>query len=169
MLRFRNPRTQRFRIAMATAMFAALAGAPLILGFTRPQSTASLAPAEVPGFIGAYANGLTAMGTAGLVALPLALIFCFLLIAGQSREVNRRYLAQGARSRRNLLETARTLAIIFGGVGLIVGSLSGLYAALMVARPDLYLELPIPFFTFNLAIPCLLGGGVLYAAGRFNR
>jgi hypothetical protein len=40
---------------------------------------------------------------------------------------------------------------------------------MMVARPDLYRELPLPFFTFQLAIPCLLIGGVLYAAGRVNR
>ena len=167
MLRFRNPRTQRFRIAMGAAMFAALAGAPLVLGLTRPAPDAG--PAEAPGIVGAYAHGLSSMGTAGMIALPLALLFCSWLIAGQNREVSRRYLAKGARRRRNLLEAARTLAIIFGGVGLIVGSLSGLYAAMMTARPDLFLGPPIPFFSFSLAIPCLLGGGVLYAAGRINR
>ena len=152
---------------MGAAMFAALAGAPLILGLTRPAPGA--APAEVPGFVGVYTHGLTSMGVAGMVALPLALIFCFWLIAGQNREVGRRYLGPSARGRRNLVENARTFAIIFGGVGIIVGSLSGLYAAMIVARPELYYELPIPLFTFSLAIPSLLIGGALYAAGRINR
>jgi hypothetical protein len=166
MLRFRKPRTQRFRIAMGAAMFAALAGAPLFLGLTRP---ALPAPQPEPGVAGLYVHGLNSMGVAGMVAMPLALLFCFWLIAGQSREVGRRYLNPGARNRRNLVENARTFAIIFGSVGIIVGSLSGLYSAMMVARPDLYMELPIPFFTFSLAIPCLLIGGALYAAGRINR
>ena len=166
MLRFRKPRTQRFRIAMGAAMFATLAGAPLFLGLTRP---ALPAPQPDPGVAGLYAQGLNSMGVAGMVALPLAFLFCFWLIVGQSREVGRRYLNPGARNRRNLLEGARTFAVIFGGVGIIVGSLSGLYAAMIVARPDLYFELPIPVFTFSLAIPSLLIGGALYTAGRINR
>jgi hypothetical protein len=166
MLRFRKPRTQRFRIAMGAAMFATLAGAPLFLGLTRP---ALPAPQPDPGIASLYAQGLNSMGVAGMVALPLALLFCFWLIVGQTREVGRRYLNPGARNRRNLLEGARTFAVIFGGVGIIVGSLSGLYAAMIVARPELYFDLPVPFFTFSLAIPCLLIGATLYAAGRINR
>ena len=123
----------------------------------------------MPGFVGVYTHGLTSLGVAGMVAGAFALLFSFWLVAGQNREVGRRYLGPSARNRRNLVENARTFAIIFGGVGIIVGSLSGLYAAMMVARPDLYVELPIPFFTFSLAIPCLLIGGALYAAGRINR
>ena len=167
MLRFRNPRTQRFRIAMGAAVFAALAGAPLVLGLTRPAPTAT--PSEAPGIIGVYTHGLTSLGVAGIVAGVLGLMFCIGLMAGQNRQVGLRYLGKSARGRRNLVEGARTFAIIFGSVGIIVGSLSGLYAAMMVARPDLYEELPLPFFTFSLAIPCLLIGGALYAAGRINR
>jgi hypothetical protein len=166
MLRFRNPRTQRFRIAMGAAMFAALAGAPLVLGLTRPAEPAAQLD---PGIVGVYTHGLTSLGVAGIVAGVLGLIFCIGLMAGQSRQVGLRYLGKSARNRRNLVESARTFAIIFGSVGIIVGSLSGLYAAMMLARPDLYVELPIPFFTFSLAIPCLLIGGALYAAGRINR
>ncbi|HEV7693232.1 MAG TPA: hypothetical protein VGO52_20530 [Hyphomonadaceae bacterium] len=147
-------------------MFATLAGMPLFLGLTR---TALPAPQPDPGVASLYANGLHSMGVAGIVALPLAFLFCFWLIAGQSREVGRRYLNPGARNRRNLVENARTFSVIFGGVGIIVGSLSGLYAALIVARPELYSDLPIPVFTFSLAIPSLLIGGTLYAAGRINR
>jgi hypothetical protein len=155
---------------MGALMFAALAGAPLVLGFTRPAETAGEAIAhDGPGFVGVYTHGLTSLGVAGTVAGVLALIFALWLMAGQRREVNRRWLQQSSRNRRNLVETARTLGIIFGSVGIIVGSLAGLYAAIMVARPDLYMELPIPFFTFSLAIPCLLIGGAMYAAGRIGR
>jgi hypothetical protein len=156
---------------MGAAMFAALAGAPLLLGLTRPaeEPAKAVVTSEVPGVVGLYANGLTSLGIAGLVALPLAMIFAIWLMAGQQREVNRRFLGKGARNRRNLIEASRTLAIIVGSVGLIVGSLAGLYAAMMTARPDLKYELPIPFFTFELAVPCLLIGGALYAAGRLGR
>jgi hypothetical protein len=170
MLRYRNSRIQRFRIAMGVLMFGALAGTPLVLGLTRPAAEAGAASVpQVPGVVGAYAHGLTSLGLAGLVAGTLGLIFCLCLIAGQQREVNRRWLQQGARNRHNLLEGSRTLATIFGAVGIIVGSLAGLYAAMMAARPDLRYELPIPGFTFDLAVPCLLIGGVLYAAGRLGR
>jgi len=50
-----------------------------------------------------------------------------------------------------------------------VGSLAGLYAAMIALRPDLYSELPIPFFTFGLAIPSFLGGLALYVLGRLGR
>jgi hypothetical protein len=169
MLRYRNSRIQRFRIAMGALMFGALAGTPLVLGLTRPAADAGPAAPQVPSVVGVYAHGLNSLGVAGLVAGTLGLIFCLCLIVGQQREVNRRWLQQGARNRHNLREGARILATIFGAVGIIVGSLAGLYAAMMVARPDLYRELPLPFFTFELAIPSLLVGGVLYAAGRVNR
>jgi hypothetical protein len=170
MLRYRDSRIQRFRIAMCTLMFGALAGTPLVLGLTRPPSEGGPAALpDIPGVVGAYAHGLTSLGVAGLVAGILGLIFGFCLIAGQQREVNRRWLQQGARNRHNLLEGSRTLATIFGAAGMIVGSLAGLYAAMMAARPDLRDELLIPGFTFDLAVPCLLVGGVLYAAGRLGR
>ncbi len=166
MLKFRARRTNRIRIAMGASLFLALAGAPLLLGFTRPSPGAAT---ELPQLVGVYVSGFSSLGLAGLVALPLALLFSVWLMAGQRRDVNRRWLQQTARNRRNLVETGRTLAIIAGSVGLIVGSLSGLYATFIAARPDLQYELPIPFFTFEFAIPCLLIGGALYAAGRIGR
>jgi hypothetical protein len=36
MLKFRTRRTSRIRIAMGASLFLALAGAPLLLGVTRP-------------------------------------------------------------------------------------------------------------------------------------
>ena len=69
----------------------------------------------------------------------------------------------------NLVEDARTLAVILGAAGLIIGSLAGLYAGMIHARPDLIERFPLPFLTPGLAISCLLGGGLLYAAGRIGR
>ena len=116
-----------------------------------------------------YASGLGSLGVAGLVALPLAIFFALWLMAGERRQVNRRYLAQGARNRVNAFQSLRTLAIILGASGLIVGSLAGLYASMIAMRPDLYVELPLPFFTFGLAIPTFLAGLVLYILGRPQR
>jgi len=65
--------------------------------------------------------------------------------------------------------TLRTMAILLGAAGLIVGSLSGFYAAMIHARPDIYNQLPLPFLTAELALISLLGGAALYAAGRFGR
>src|SRR5262245_42518891 len=113
MLKFRTRKTQRLRLFMGGLMFAALAGVPLFLALTRPSDTTTPAVAHPS----AYAQGLDALGVAALVALPLALIFCPFLTAGQAREVSRRYLAKSARTRRTLLESARTLAVIFGSVG----------------------------------------------------
>jgi hypothetical protein len=162
----RTRKTHRLRIFFGAALFLVLAGAPVLLGLTRPS--AEVAP-EVPSMVGVYASGLSSLGTAGLVAIPLAMIFALWLIAGQHREVNRRWLQQTARNRRNFVETARTLAILFGAAGIIVGSLAGLYAALVAARPELYDQLPLPFLTFQLAIPSVIFGGLIYAAGRIGR
>lgn len=159
-------RTRRLRIVSGASLLLLLAGLPLALGLTRPPEGAA---GETPGIALAYASGLASLGWAGLAAGILAAAMAFWLILGQRREVHRRYLGSGARRRHNLNETARTLAIIFGGAGLIVGSLSGLYAAMIQARPDLYWGLPLPFFTAQLALACLLGGGALYAAGRIGR
>jgi hypothetical protein len=151
---------------MGAGLLLVLVGSPLLLGFTRPAPNAGT---EVLGFVGAYTSGLNSLGVAGLVALPLAIVFALWLMAGERRLVNRKYLAQGARNRVNALASLRTLAIILGAAGLIVGSLAGLYAAMIAMRPDLYSELPIPFFTFGLAIPTFLGGLVLYVLGRVGR
>jgi len=161
----RTRRTSRVRILFGAALFLVLAGAPLLLGMTRPPANI---PAEVPTMVGVYAAGLSSLGTAGLVAIPLAMIFALWLIAGQRREVNRRWLQQSARNRRNFLEFARSFAIIAGVVGIIVGSLSALYAAMAAARPDLGAAFNLPL-TFDLAVPCLLAGGLLYALGRVGR
>jgi hypothetical protein len=162
----RSRKTNRLRIFFGAALFLVLAGMPLLLGLTRHPAEA---PTEVPSMVGVYALGLSSLGLAGLISIPLAMIFALWLIAGQRREVNRRWLQQSARNRRNFVEFVRTFAIIGGAAGVIVGSLAGLYAALVVARPELYDELPLPALNFQLAIPCLLLGGMLYAVGRIGR
>jgi hypothetical protein len=162
----RTARTNHFRIVMGAGLLLVLVGSPLVLGLTNPAPDAS---SEIAGFVGMYTSGLSSLGVAGLVALPLAIFFALWLMAGERRQVNRKYLAQGARNRVNALQSLRTLAIILGASGLIVGSLAGLYAGMIAVRPELYMELPIPFFTFGLAIPSFLGGLVLYVLGRVGR
>ncbi len=163
-MRFR--RTRRLRIISGAALLLLLTGLPVLLGVTRPAATAH---AEAPAILKVYATGLSSLGLAGLVALGLAVVFGLWLIAGQRSAVHRKSLGSSWRAHRSMVETLRTLAVIFGAAGLIVGSLSGLYAGMMQARPDLYRDLPLPFFTAELALICLLGGGALYAAGRIGR
>lgn len=151
---------------MGAGLLLVLVGSPMLLGLTRPAPDAS---SEIAGFVGVYASGLGSLNVAGLVALPLAVFFALWLMAGERRHVNRKYLSQGWRNRVNALQALRTLAIILGASGLIVGCLAGLYAAMIAVRPDLYLELPISFFTFQFAIPCFLGGLALYLLGRLGR
>jgi hypothetical protein len=161
----RRHRTRRFRFLMVGSL-AALAVSPLVLLWTRPKPGAAT---EVPGMVDVYASGLNSLGVAAYVALPLAVIFLLWLMAGERREVNRKYLNQGARDRVNFVAALRTLSIILGGAGIIVGCLAGLYSGMIAARPDLQYELPIPFFNLQLALYCLLGGGALYAVGRIGR
>ncbi len=163
-MRFR--RTKRLRIASAAALLLLLTGAPLLLGLLWPANGAD---ANVQGVAHAYATGINSLGVAWMVALPLAIVFSLWLMAGQRRLVNLKYLGQNARNRHNLVESLRTFAIILGGAGLIVGSLAGFYGAILAVRPDLAQGLPLPFLTFDLALICLLGSGVLYAAGRLGR
>ena len=163
-MRFR--RTRRLQIVSGATLLLFLAGLPVLLGLTRPGHGAA---GDAPGVALVYTHGLSSLSIAGLAAICLATVFALWLIAGQHREVNRKYLGQNARRRHNTVATLRTLAIILGGAGLIVGSLYGLYAGILLARPDLYGHLPLPFFTAELALTCLLGGGGLYAAGRFGR
>jgi hypothetical protein len=151
---------------MGAGLLLVLVGSPMLLGLTRPAPEAA---SEIAGFVGVYASGLGSLGVAGLVALPLAVFFALWLMAGERRHVNRKYLAQDWRNRVNALQSLRTLSIILGAAALIVGCLAGLYAAMIALRPDLYFELPIPFFTFGVAIPCFLGGLVLYVLGRLSR
>lgn len=158
--------TRRLRIISGASLLLFLTGLPLVLGLTRPPKPGL---GEVPGIVVVYTHGLASLGWAGILAAALAVVLASWVILGQRQEVHRRYLGANARRRHNFTETARTIAIIFGAAGLIVGSLSDLYAAMMHARPDLYYSLPLPFFTAELALTCLLGGGVLYAAGRIGR
>lgn len=159
-------RTRRLRIISGASLLLFLIGLPVILGFTRPPAGHA---GEAPGFVATYTHGLSSLGLAGIAAFCFALMFCWWLLAGQRKEVGRKYLGANARRRRNLEETARTLGIVIGAAGLIIGSLAGLYAGMIHARPDLYYELPLPFFTPQLALIGLLGGGALYAAGRIGR
>lgn len=162
----RFSRTKRLRIASGASLLLLLAGLPVLLGLTRPPRGSS---PEAPALVAAYADGLASLGWAGLVSAAFALLFALWLIWGQREAVNRRYLGRSARRHHNRVETARTLGIIFGAAGLIVGSLAGLYAAMIHARPESYNQLPLPFFTAELALAALFGGGALYAAGRIGR
>lgn len=160
-------KTKRLRIISGATLLLLLTGLPVYLGVTRPG--ADVGDTELPGILVVYAHGLGSLGMAGAFSLGFAIIFSLWLIAGEHDAVNRKYLAQNARRRHGLVATLRTLAIIIGGAGLIVGSLSGLYAAMIQARPEAYNQLPLPFFTAQLAMMGLLGGGFLYAAGRLGR
>ena len=159
-------RTRRLRIISGASLLLFLAGLPLALGLTRPSPQDA---SDAPGVVLVYAHGLSALGWAGIVSGVLAAAMGVWLVLGQRQEVHRRYLGANARRRHNFTELARTLAIIVGAAGLIIGSLAGLYAAMMQARPDLYTTYPLPFLTAQLALTCLLGGGALYAGGRVGR
>jgi hypothetical protein len=162
-MRTRQPK--RIRLIAGAGLFLLLIATPLLLGLWRPAASEGSA---LPGVVGVYADGFSSLGIAGLIALPLAGLFALWLILGEQRAVNRRMLAQRARNRRNGIEAIRTLAIILGAAGLIVGSLSGLYASLIAVRPDVAIAPNLPL-TFELAIPCLIIGGIAYAIGRLIR
>jgi len=157
-------RTRPLRIISGTTLLLFLAGLPLVLGLTRPATV----DAEAPGIVVVYAKGLTSLSIAGLVALVFAVIFSFWLIAGQREEIHRKYLGKSARRHHNMIATLRMLAVTIGGAGLIVGTLSGLYGAMIHARPETSTQLPLPFLTMELALIGLLGGGFLYALGRIG-
>ncbi len=163
-MRYRDPK--RLRIISFASVMLVLAGVPVFVGLTR------LAPdpaGDPPGIVSTYTSGLSALGGIGAFTSVLAVLFGIWLFISQRREVGRKYLMASSRRRRNLVEDARTLAIILGAAGLIIGSLAGLYAAMMHARPDLISRLALPFLRAELAVGCLLGGGLLYAAGRIGR
>lgn len=156
-------KTRRLRIISGASLLLLLIGIPAWLGFTRPGASLM---GDAPQIVVAYATGLSSLGVAGMVAFALAAMFSLWLLNDETHHVGTRYLG---RRRRNIIETLRTMAIVFGAAGLIVGSLAGLYAAMIHARPDLYNELPLPFFTAELALISLFGGGLVYAAGRLGR
>lgn len=157
-------RTKPLRIISGATLLLFLAGLPLLLGLTRPAT----AEAEAPGIIVVYATGLTSLSIAGLVALVFAVIFSVWLIAGQREQIHRKYLGKSARRHHGMVATLRTLAVTIGGAGLIVGTLAGLYGAMVQARPETYNQLPLPALTVELALTCLIGGGILYALGRIG-
>lgn len=159
-------KTRRLRIISSASLLLLLTGFPVALGLMRPSTPAA---SEVPGFVVAYKNGMSSLGGVGYVAICFAVLFGVWLLATKRHEISLRYLNQGIRRRRNLVETSRTFAIIIGAAGLIVGSLAGFYAAIMHARPDLADRLILPFLTAELAMGGLVGGGLLYALGRINR
>jgi hypothetical protein len=159
-------KTRRLRIISVASLLLLLIGVPVLLGLTRPPGTST---AEAPELVLAYSRGLSSLGLAGLVSLCLAGLFALLLLADKRQQVGRKYLGQNARRRRNLIEMSRTLAIIGGASGLIVGSLAGFYAAMLHARPDIADRLSLSFLTPELALGSLLAGGALYAAGRYGR
>jgi hypothetical protein len=160
-MRFFKPR--RLRIISGASLLLLLTGIPVALSFTRPPSGT---PADAPGLAVAYTTGMSSLGLAGLVAFGLAVLFLAWLLNGQSHHVGRKYVG---RRRRDVVESLRTIAIILGSSGLVVGSLAGFYTAIMHARPDLYSRIPMPALTAELAITCLLGGALVYAAGRLGR
>lgn len=159
-------RTRRLRIISGASILLVLTGVPVFLGLTRPHT----GPSDTPGLVGAYANGLSSLGLAGLVSLVLAVVFGLCVLAGKRQAIDRKYYAASSgRGIHNLKEAARTLATILGAAGIIVGTLSGFYAAMIHARPDLAASLALPFLTAELALTGLLGGSLLYALGRLGR
>lgn len=156
-------KTRRLRIISGASLLLLLIGIPVFLGFTRPRAGEI---GDAPEFVVTYTAGLSSLGLAGLVAFGLAILFSVWLLNGQSHHVGQKYVG---RRRRDLVESLRTVAIILGSAGLIVGSLAGLYAAMMHARPDLYSRMPLPFLTAELAFACLLGGALVYGAGRLGQ
>ena len=156
-------KTRRLRIISGASVLLVLTAIPVLLGLTRPKPGEM---SEASGLVAAYTTGLSSLGLAGMVALGLAILFSVWLFNSQSFHVGEKYVG---RRRRNLDKTLRTAAIILGSAGLIVGSLAGLYAAMMHARPDLYYRMPLPFITAELALACLFGGALVYAAGRIGR
>ena len=159
-------KTRRLRIVSVASLLLFLAGIPVLLSLTRPAAGAH---ADAPAAAVAYAHGLSSLSIAGIAALGLAIVFGVGVVANQRQEVNRKYLGKNARRHHGAIATLRTLATVLGGAGLIVGSLLGLHAGIIQARPDLQNVLALPFFTAELALISLLGGGALYAAGRLGR
>lgn len=163
-MRYRDPK--RLRIISGASVLLILVGAPAIIGVSRWFPAPN---GEAPGIMTTYTSGLSSLGIASIVAMVLAGLFGAWLFASQRRDVGRKYLMASSRRRINIVEDARFLAIVLGTSGLVIGSLAGLYAAMLHARPDLAGRLDLPFLTAELALVSLLGGALLYAAGRFGR
>ena len=134
---------------MAATLLAALSGLPA-LGW---------APATL-------LAGLRALDSAGLAALGLGLAFSLLIVLGERRLRDRKFLGRRARGGSGV--TLRSLLVILGASGLIVGALAVLNSVLMAVLPHIASSAPLPL-TFPLAVPMLLVGGLVYVAGRFER
>jgi hypothetical protein len=167
-MRFYKPK-RRTRLLLAGFLLLVAMATPLAVDLARPDSFLRGQRADAAGV---YAAGLTALDTAAIVALPLAAIFALRLIRGEQREVNVRILNQRARNRQNLINGLRTLAVLLGGAGLIVGGLVSIYAVMAMIEPGLPAMPRLPFafgFGFGLALPCFAIGGLAYALGRLGR
>ncbi|MEP7210622.1 MAG: hypothetical protein ABI740_07275 [Alphaproteobacteria bacterium] len=162
-MRFYKPK-RRTRLMLAGFLLLVAMATPLAVDLAHPSSLHGVRP----GTVGVYASGITALDTAAIVALPLAAIFVLWLIRGEQREVNVRILNQRARNRQNFINGLRTLLVVGGGAGLIVGSLAAIYAILTAIEPNLAVMRAFPL-TFNLALPCLVAGGLVYALGKIGR
>lgn len=163
-MRFRDPK--RLRIISGATLLLVLTSVPVLLGLTRPAPGHE---ASAPGIVKVYTSGLTAMGWGGWIALGFAVLFGLWLIAGERQQVARKFLAPSSRRKRNLVEIPRALAIIFGAAGIIVGTLSGLYTAMIGARPDLLAYLPPPPLSISMAVTSLVVGAAVYTMGRIGR
>ena len=163
-MRFRDPK--RLRIISVASVLLLLTGLPMLVGLTRFVPDRSAQP---PGILATYASGLSALSGAAIMASVLSVLFAIWHFVNLRRDVGRKYLMQSSRRRRNLVEDARTVGIILGVAGLIIGSLAGLYASMAHARPDLVNGMPALHLSAELAIGCLFGGALLYVAGRFGR
>lgn len=163
-MRYRDPK--RLRIISGASVLLVLTGLPVVIGLTRFLPVGSAQP---PGIMTAYTSGLSSIGGATLIATTLAILFGICLLVNQRRDVGRKYLMASSRRRRNLVEDARMFAVVLGTSGIIIGSLGGLYAAMLHARPDLAGRLALSPLSAELALSCLLGGALLYISGRFGR
>lgn len=158
--RFRRPRPRR--LLVAGALTAILLIVPAAIGMATSGATDPLRLIDV------YAHGFGALELAGLAAAPLALIFLIWLIAGKRQAVNRQYLVQSARDRRNAVEGLRVLLVSGGGAAMILGTLASLRGFIGLARPDL-ISGEWGLLDLRLALPCVLLGGLAYVLGRMGR
>ena len=162
-MRFYRPK-RRTRLMLGGCLLLVAMATPLAVDIAHSK----ISPQPHPDAVGVYASGLTALDSAAVVALPLAVIFALWLIRGEQHQVNVRILDQRARDRQNFIDGARTLLVVLGGAGLIIGGLGALYATLSAIRPELAAG-PGLSFSFKFALPCLAVGGLAYGLGKIGR
>ena len=162
-MRFYKPK-RRTRLMLGGCLLLVAMATPLAVDFAH----SNFSPQPRLDAVGVYASGLAALDTAAVVALPLAVIFALWLIRGEQHQVNVPILDQRARNRQNLINGGRTVLVVLGAAGLIIGGLGALYAALSAMRPELAAAPGLPF-SFKLALPCLAAGGLAYGLGKIGR